>query len=59
MSDSRESTVRISLTLLFNRHGHLHAGKPHRFRHTFATWAIRGRARELDAPYLLGHLSPR
>jgi integrase len=31
---------------------------PHRFRHTFATWAIRAHARELDVQYLLGHSSP-
>ncbi len=30
----------------------------HRFRHTFATWAIEGDARELDVQYLLGHTSP-
>ena len=30
----------------------------HRFRHTFATWAIRVNARELDVQYLLGHSSP-
>lgn len=28
---------------------------PHRFRHTFATWAIRGQAREVDVQSLLGH----
>ena len=28
---------------------------PHRFRHTFATWAIENHARELDVQYLLGH----
>jgi site-specific recombinase XerD len=28
---------------------------PHRFRHTFATWAIENSARELDVQYLLGH----
>ena len=33
-------------------------GVPHRFRHTFATWAIRVDARELDVQYLLGHSSP-
>jgi integrase/recombinase XerD len=27
----------------------------HRFRHTFATWAIQHDARELDVQYLLGH----
>jgi integrase len=30
----------------------------HRFRHTFATWAIEQHARELDVQYLLGHASP-
>ena len=29
----------------------------HRFRHTFATWAIEHGARELDVQYLLGHSS--
>ncbi len=35
--------------------GKVHA---HRFRHTFATWAIEADARELDVQYLLGHSSP-
>jgi len=30
----------------------------HRFRHTFATWAIENDARELDVQYLLGHSTP-
>ena len=30
----------------------------HRFRHTFATWAIEQDARELDVQHLLGHASP-
>jgi len=30
----------------------------HRFRHTFATWAIENGARELDVQYLLGHSTP-
>ena len=34
----------------------MHAN-PHRFRHTFATWAIENHARELDVQYLLGHSS--
>ena len=29
----------------------------HRFRHTFATWAIQHEARELDVQHLLGHSS--
>lgn len=36
-----------------------HAGvakvHPHRFRHTFATWAIQSGAREIDVQLLLGH----
>jgi integrase/recombinase XerC len=30
----------------------------HRFRHTFATWAIEHGARESDVQYLLGHSTP-
>lgn len=33
---------------------HVH---PHRFRHTFATWAIASHAREIDVQTLLGHSS--
>ena len=45
------------LGTLFTRLGQragVHAN-PHRFRHTFATWAIENHARELDVQYLLGH----
>ena len=45
------------LGTLFTRLGEragVHAN-PHRFRHTFATWAIENHARELDVQYLLGH----
>ncbi len=45
------------LGTLFSRLGEragVHAN-PHRFRHTFATWAIENHARELDVQYLLGH----
>ena len=49
------------MNVMFTRHG-LRAGvsqvNPHRFRHTFSTWAIRVNARELDVQYLLGHSSP-
>ena len=49
------------MNVMFTRHG-LRAGvrqvNPHRFRHTFATWAIPVNARELDVQYLLGHSSP-
>jgi site-specific recombinase XerD len=45
------------LGTLFQRLGSeagVHAN-PHRFRHTFATWAIQAGAREIDVQYLLGH----
>ena len=49
------------MNVMFTRLG-VRAGvsqvNPHRFRHTFATWAIRVNARELDVQYLLGHSSP-
>ena len=49
------------MNVMFTRHG-VRAGvrqvNPHRFRHTFATWAIRASAWELDVQYLLGHSSP-
>jgi len=32
---------------------------PHRFRYTFATWAIASGAREIDVQLLLGHSSPQ
>ena len=34
---------------------HVH---PHKFRHTFATWAIEAEAREIDVQFLLGHSTP-
>ncbi len=54
----RRPLAPFALTTLFDRLGrragveHAHA---HRFRHTFATWAIENQARELDVQYLLGH----
>lgn len=49
-----------ALNVLFSRLG-VRAGVahvyPHRFRHTFATWAIRSQAREIDVQSLLGHSS--
>ena len=54
----RRPLAPFALTTLFERLGrrarvdHAHA---HRFRHTFATWAIENHARELDVQYLLGH----
>ena len=56
---ARRSLAPFALTTLFDRLGrragvdHAHA---HRFRHTFATWAIENHARELDVQYLLGPL---
>jgi site-specific recombinase XerD len=47
-----------TLCVLLRRLGE-HAGvegvHPHRFRHTFATWAIESGAREIDVQMLLGH----
>jgi integrase/recombinase XerC len=48
------------MNVMFTRFGlqaHVTQVNPHRFRHTFATWAIRAHARELDVQYLLGHSS--
>ena len=46
------------LVVVYRRLG-LRAGvvgvHPHRFRHTFATMAIRAAAREIDVQHLLGH----
>jgi site-specific recombinase XerD len=52
----RSGHLNIMFTRLTQTSGvsHVH---PHRFRHTFATWAIRAQARELDVQYLLGHSS--
>jgi len=43
-----------TVLLRLGRECGVHAN-PHRFRHTFATWAIEDQARELDVQYLLGH----
>lgn len=47
-------TLEVLLRRLAERCGlqHVH---PHRFRHTFATWAIESGAREIDVQLLLGH----
>jgi site-specific recombinase XerD len=53
----REPLKKDHLGTLFQRLG-AKAGiraNPHRFRHTFATWAIEAGAREIDVQYLLGH----
>ena len=40
------------------RAAHVPRCHSHRFRHTFATWAIQQDARELDVQHLLGHAGP-
>jgi site-specific recombinase XerD len=40
------------------RQAGIHKVHAHRFRHTFAAWAIGHDARELDVQYVLGHSSP-
>jgi integrase/recombinase XerC len=55
--EPRRPMNKYLLGTLFTRLGQragVHAN-PHRFRHTFATWAIENHARELDVQYLLGH----
>jgi integrase/recombinase XerC len=52
----RAGHLNIIFTRLSEKSGVVHV-HPHRFRHTFATWAIRASARELDVQYLLGHTS--
>ncbi len=55
--EPRRPMNKYLLGTLFARLGEragVHAN-PHRFRHTFATWAIENHARELDVQYLLGH----
>ncbi len=52
---------RTALRTIFQRLGQkasLHKVHPHRFRHTFATWAIEQQAREIDVQTLLGHSTP-
>ena len=49
-------TLNVILQRIAERIG-LRKVHPHRFRHTFATWAIRASAREIDVQSLLGHSS--
>jgi len=53
----RPNSIRVMLRRLAERAGvpHIH---PHKFRHTFATWAIEAEAREIDVQFLLGHSTP-
>ena len=48
------NTVRVILRRIAEQLG-LQKVHPHRFRHTFATWAIQSGAREIDVQMLLGH----
>ena len=48
------NTVRVILRRIAEQLG-LEKVHPHRFRHTFATWAIQSGAREIDVQMLLGH----
>ena len=48
------NTVRVILRRIAQQLG-LEKVHPHRFRHTFATWAIQSGAREIDVQMLLGH----
>ncbi len=61
LSDERGPMSRNSVRVMLERLGR-RAGVakvyPHRFRHTFATWAIEHQAREIDVQYLLGHSTP-
>lgn len=53
----RRPLNKYHLGTMFQRLGDnagVHAN-PHRFRHTFATWAIEAGAREIDVQYLLGN----
>jgi integrase len=51
------NAVRVMLVRLGEKAG-VRKVFPHRFRHTFATWAIEHEAREIDVQYLLGHSTP-
>ena len=48
------NAVRVMLRRIAEQLG-LKKVHPHRFRHTFATWAIQSGAREIDVQMLLGH----
>ena len=56
-SPMSRNSVRVMLERLGRRVG-VPKVYPHRFRHTFATWAIEHEAREIDVQYLLGHSTP-
>ena len=54
---SRPNSLRVMLRRLAERAGIPHV-YPHRFRYTFATWAIEAEAREIYIQFLLGHSTP-
>ena len=51
-------TLYVLMRRLADRSG-LEKANPHRFRYSFATWAIASGAREIDVQLLLGHSSPQ
>ena len=51
-------TVYVIMRRLARRVG-VDRANPHRFRYSFATWAIASGAREIDVQLLLGHSSPQ
>jgi site-specific recombinase XerD len=51
-------TLYVLMTRMAERAG-LEKANPHRFRYSFATWAIASGAREIDVQLLLGHSSPQ
>ena len=56
-----QSLCRSAMRTIFQRLGReasVPKVHPHRFRHTFATWAIEQQAREIDVQFLLGHSTP-
>jgi site-specific recombinase XerD len=57
----RRPLCRTAMRTIFQRLGKqasIPKVHPHRFRHTFATWAIELQAREIDVQFLLGHSTP-
>ncbi len=53
------SAIRVILGRIAKTAGLATRANPHRFRYTFATWAIASGAREIDVQLLLGHSSPQ
>ena len=53
------NAIRVILRRIAKTVGLATKANPHRFRYTFATWAIASGAREIDVQLLLGHSSPQ